>query len=182
MKKLNNRKIARIIEAARDRLKSSDDGQLRERLNGLQKLRKEFSKKYSEYKKVLREHNRRIEAIREKLKDMVQELEIISIKKIVLSNSIPLRVPDDIDKLKGYVERLINIIQSLKPINARMYIDRLRDCYSEIDSLRVERSDIDKVGKEFNDIYNKVEQEVNAIQQFLAPEENILVNVRERFD
>lgn len=182
MKNLSNRKISEIINTVKDALKRSENRQLSERLKAFKKLKREFSKKYSSYRKVVRDYNDRIEKIRTQLKEISQELEILSLNKNVFSQTIPIRVPDELDNLKVFLDKLISVIQSLKITNARLYIDQLRSFYADIGVLEKEKPTIEKVEKEFKDIYTKVEQEVNAINQILYPEENVLVNVRERFD
>ncbi|GEM_PF-5010739 len=183
MEKITIQKINSVIREAKAlqrRLKNPD---LQRHIKSLLTKKKDFIQKQRDYINLKKRRAMKTEKIYQMVVDALPDIEVDILKNGGLTIGISSRVPKDYDKLQLYLNNLIDLLERMKIFKLKKHIERIRDYLFELDSETEEEKRRYSVSiQEYKELSRQMLSEIANINQFLYPEQNVLVNIRDRFD
>ncbi len=182
MEKLTVIKINSVIREAKILLRKSKDPLLRQKVKSLMALRTEFAEKSRRYAVLKKERDSRIERIYQHVVNTLPLIEVDILKNGGRTVDISVKVPKEPAKLLIYLHNLVDSLKKMKIFPLKRHIEKIRECINELDPATVREREFYICCKEYEDITGTILSEFSAIDQFLHPQQNIIVNIRDRFD
>ncbi|MCX7943050.1 MAG: hypothetical protein N2746_00870 [Deltaproteobacteria bacterium] len=183
MKRIDKNRIREILKEARIVNKSLKSTLLSDKIKRLSIMRSEYCRKRKELLNVKKRYKVEINKIRKILDSSISKIEIEILRKGGNIYRVLTNVPKNLNNIVKFLENNIERLESMKIPSIGILISQLKE---QLEISRIfcekEKSEVLPLEKELDKIATTIDTELNEIKQFLNPTQNIIVNVRDRFD